>query len=141
MKTLVGLLAVFGKTGDAKNIDEFVDKVQNLRNAVAKRELIKGNRREFYRRIGKADAKTTEKILTAVTKNKTWNIANETWINALLSNPKTHIINMTSNLVNTFVKPMEQIIGSRLTTSLLEDPKMVKEIQAQGQNALDTLAG
>ena len=30
-------------------------------------------------------------------KNKTWNIANETWINALLSNPKTHIINMTSN--------------------------------------------
>ena len=132
---------VYGKTGDAKNIDEFVDKVQNLRNAVAKRELIKGNRREFYRRIGKADAKTTEKILTAVTKNKTWNIANETWINALLSNPKTHIINMTSNLVNTFVKPMEQIIGSRLTTSLLEDPKMVKQIQAEGQNALDTLAG
>ena len=69
----------------------------------AKRELIKGNRREFYRRIGKADAKTTEKILTAVTKNKTWNMANEVWINALLSNPKTHIINMTSNLVNTFV--------------------------------------
>ena len=62
-------LAVFGKTGDAKNIDEFVDKVQNLRNAVAKRELIKGNRREFYRRIGKADGRTTEKILTAVTKN------------------------------------------------------------------------
>ena len=134
-------LNVFGKTGDAKNIDEFVDKVQNLRNAVAKRELIKGNRREFYRRIGKADGKTTEKILTAVTKNKTWNIANEAWINALLSNPKTHIINMTSNLVNTFIKPMEQIIGSRLTTSLLEDPKMVKQIQAEGQNALDTLAG
>ena len=68
-------------------------------------------------------------------------MANEVWINALLSNPKTHIINMTSNLVNTFVKPMEQIIGSRLTSSLLEDPRMVKEIQAQGQNALDTLAG
>ena len=36
---------------------------------------------------------------------------------------------MTSNLVNTFVKPMEQIIGSRLTSSLLEDPKMVKQIK------------
>ena len=134
-------LAVFGKTGDAKNIDDFVDRVKNIENAIAQNKIIKGNRKEFYRRISQSDAKATEKILTAVTKNKTWNIANEFWINALLSNPKTHIINMTSNLTNTFVKPMEQIIGSKLTTDLLEDPRMVKEIQMQSQNALDTLAG
>ena len=132
---------VFGKTGDAKSIDDFVDKVKNIQNAINTGNIIKGNRKEFYRRISKADAGTTEKILTAVTKNRTWNIANEFWINALLSNPKTHIINMTSNLVNTFVKPMEQFVGSKLTSDLIENPEMVKQIQAQGQNALDTLAG
>ena len=132
---------VFGKTGDAKSIDDFVDKVKNIQNAINTGNIIKGNRKEFYRRISKADAGTTEKILTAVTKNRTWNILNEAWINALLSNPKTHIINMTSNLVNTFVKPMEQFVGSKLTSDLIENPEMVKQIQAQGQNALDTLAG
>jgi hypothetical protein len=132
---------LFGKTSDAKNIDEFVEKVQNIQNAIKSGEIIKGNRKEFYRRISKADARATEKILTAVTKNRTWNIANEFWINALLSNPKTHLINMTSNLVNTFVKPMEQLVGSKLTSDLIENPEMVKAIQQQGQNALDTLAG
>ena len=48
---------------------------------------------------------------------------------------------MTSNLVNTFVKPMEQLVGSKLTSDLIENPEMVKAIQQQGQNALDTLAG
>ena len=134
-------LAVFGKTGDAKNVDEFVDKVKNIKNVIQANKIVKGDRKEFYRRMSKADGKTTEKILGAITKNKSWNIANEFWINALLSNPKTHIINMTSNLVNTFVKPMEQLVGSKLTSDLLENPEMVKQIQMQGQNALDTLAG
>ena len=37
---------------------------------------------------------------------------NEYWINALLSNPKTHAINMTSNLLVAITRPLEQMVGS-----------------------------
>jgi hypothetical protein len=42
-------------------------------------------------------------------------LANTYWINALLSNPKTHAINMTSNLLMAMVRPGEQIAGGLLT--------------------------
>ena len=40
---------------------------------------------------------------------------NKFWINALLSNPKTHMINMTSNTAMALIRPIEQFIGGVLT--------------------------
>jgi hypothetical protein len=40
---------------------------------------------------------------------------NKYWINALLSNPKTHAINITSNTIMALIRPIEQIAGGALT--------------------------
>ena len=39
----------------------------------------------------------TRKVINFAFRNRVWDIANEIWINALLSNPKTQLINLTSN--------------------------------------------
>lgn len=39
---------------------------------------------------------------------------NEYWINAILSSPKTHAINMSSNAIMTLITPMEMIIGGSI---------------------------
>ena len=43
------------------------------------------------------------------------NALNKFWINALLSNPKTHMINMTSNTIMALLRPIEQAIGGALS--------------------------
>ena len=50
-------------------------------------------------------------VLQAVQEKLGINYLNKFWINALLSNPKTHAINMTSNLIMAVIRPMEQYIG------------------------------
>lgn len=40
---------------------------------------------------------------------------NKYWINALLSNPKTHSINITSNTIMALIRPIEQIMGGAVT--------------------------
>ena len=42
-------------------------------------------------------------------------ILNKFYINALLSNPKTHAINMTSNAIMALIRPMEQYMGGVLS--------------------------
>lgn len=51
------------------------------------------------------DAKGFMKLLRYVFKNRGWELANEVWINFLLSSPKTHLVNITSNLVMTLLRP------------------------------------
>jgi len=45
---------------------------------------------------------------------------NNIWINGLLSNPKTHAINMTSNLMMALIRPVEQIVGGLASGNLRE---------------------
>ena len=66
---------------------------------------------EFMRKFALTGDANVTKILDYAGKNRTWDIANEIWINALLSNPKTHLINMTSNMFNMFIRPLEKTIG------------------------------
>lgn len=40
-----------------------------------------------------------------------WDKLNEFFVNSILSSPKTHAINMTSNTIQAFITPMEQLIG------------------------------
>ena len=111
----------------------------NIKNTVNEWRTFGGKVEDFIEQLARADdANATQKVIAWATKNKTWNIANEVWINALLSNPKTHIVNMTSNFVNTFLKPLEAGVGSLIR---LENAKKYAKIRAEGANAITTLAG
>ena len=111
----------------------------NIKNTVNEWRTFGGKVEDFIEQLARADdANATQKVIAWATKNKTWNIANEVWINALLSNPKTHIVNMTSNFVNTFLKPLEAGVGSLIR---LENAKKYAKIRAEGANAIATLAG
>ena len=58
------------------------------------------------------------------------NGVNKFYINALLSNPKTHAINMTSNLIMAVVRPMEHFIGG-----------VIYRDQAARMEAIETAVG
>jgi hypothetical protein len=86
------------------------------------------------------DVGSIPKIMKWVGTNKTWAVLNEVWINALLSSPKTHLINMTSNVINTFIRPLEVAIGSRMGT-WMDNPAKVAMMKRQGGEAMSVFAG
>ena len=57
------------------------------------------------------DRKGVLAVLKAAQEKLGLNAINKFWINALLSNPKTHMINMTSNTLMAVIRPMEMYIG------------------------------
>ena len=46
--------------------------------------------------------------------NKTWDVANELFINGILSGAKTHIVNVTSTGIETILRPAENTLGAAL---------------------------
>ena len=66
--------------------------VQDLDTALKDVENYGGDVDTLIDQISKAGDSNISKVLNYAVKNKTWDILNEVWINALLSNPKTHII-------------------------------------------------
>ena len=103
-------------------------------------ELIKefdqygGDFDEFMRKFALTGDANVTKILDYAGKSKTWDIANEIWINALLSNPKTHLINMTSNLFNMFIRPLEKTVGS--FTGYLGNSNKARLLREEGSKAM-----
>jgi len=95
---------------------------------------IKGNEDEFMRKWALTGNADVTKILSYVQKNKTWDVANEIWINALLSNPKTHIINMTSNLFNMFIRPLEKTVGG--VSGYLGNSALSQSLRLESRKAL-----
>tara|TARA_Y100000385_G_scaffold290529_1_gene364098 strand:+ start:4515 stop:8210 length:3696 start_codon:yes stop_codon:yes gene_type:complete len=128
------VLRMSGKTGE----DPIV---VGINNAVKEIENYGGDIKVLIDQMAKAGDTNIDKVLNFATKNKTWDIANEVWINALLSNPKTHIINLSSNLTNVFIRPLEKMVGSRLSTTLLENPDKVAKLRLEGERALATYVG
>ena len=53
------------------------------------------------------DAKGIMKLLRYVFANRGWDLANEIWINFLLSSPRTHFVNITSNIGMALLRPAE----------------------------------
>ena len=115
--------------------------IQDLDNVVKEFDEFGGDVDNFIRQIGRSGDTDISTVLSYAVTNKTWDILNEVWINALLSNPKTHIINTTSNLVNIFIRPLEKMVGSRMATSLLENPAKVAKLRLEGQRAFSSYAG
>ncbi len=97
-------------------------------------EMYGGDFDEFMRKFALTGEADVTKILDYAGNNKTWDIANEIWINALLSNPKTHIINMTSNMINMFLRPLEKSVGS--LTGYLGNSAKSKALREEGTKAL-----
>lgn len=93
---------------------------------------------DFVTKLAKVGDADLSQVLSYVTKNKSWNVVNEVWINALLSNPKTHIINISSNIANTIIKPLEEFIGSKL---IIGSSAKAKKLRAEGTRAIKTYVG
>ena len=129
-----------GRMLNAKNIK--VDKADVYVPSVLKEiEIMKsfgGDKKRFMRKVALMDeAHGIMGILKNVLSNKTWNVANEVWINFLLSSPKTHLINMTSNGIMMVMRPMEQFIGGKVLKTVTRD----SYYQNVSDEALDTLSG
>ncbi len=101
--------AVFGKTGthgeDAMQL--FSDYVTGT---------YKGSPEQFAQRMAslKGNRSAVMRMLDWVLSNKTWDVANEIFINNILSGVKTHVVNMTSTAVETSLVPLERAAGSVL---------------------------
>ena len=138
---------------DEKIIERNVGRMLNAKNIkvtqadvsiekVAKEiELVKtygGNKQRFMRKIALVDnPHAIMKIMNWVFGNKTWNVANEIFINAILSAPSTHIINMTSNLIMGLLRPVEQYVGAKAMKLLTRE----KYFDNVADEALDMYAG
>ena len=89
-----------------------------------------GNFADFKKAISMTkDKNVVQRVLGAIFKNKGWNMANELWMSAVLSLPKTQVVNAVSTGVNMYLKPIDLMIGSKLTWGL--DPATAKQVKAQ----------
>ena len=81
-------------------------------------------------------------ILNFVAKNRTWDVANELWINALLSNPKTQLVNLVGNAITAMAKPIEDKMGASISALLSRgDIGRVTKYNAISKEASSTFAG
>ena len=84
----------------------------------------------------------TRQIFDFISKNKTWEVANEIWINALLSNPKTQLVNAIGNGITAVVKPLEDKLGANISALLAgKNIGKVTRYNQLSQEAGSTFAG
>ena len=82
------------------------------------------------------------KIIRLTLRNKTWNVLNEYWINALLSSPKTQMVNIMSNGIVMGLRPIEDMIGNKISQLISSGDKIkVDKFKAQYEESASTLAG
>ena len=67
------------------------------------------------------------------TKSGFWDKRNDWWINAVLSSPKTHIINSMTSLFRTFYEPVSTFIGATTTTRLSQSARNIQMQKALKQ--------
>lgn len=91
----------------AKELSEIVansgDKVEDLAKAVMANKKAGGSKATLLR-IAESGNKSLAR--------KANEIVNEVYINSILSGPKTHMINIVSNALNTVMLPAEKIVGA-----------------------------
>ena len=85
------------------------------------------------------DKNALMKIMDYLLFNNFWNKVNEVWMSSALSNVKTQAVNVISTGVNSVLKPVDSLIGSKMTWGL--DPQTAKLVEAEGKVARQTLAG
>jgi len=104
---------------------------------------IKGSKEKLMQKLTDLDRPdVTRQILDFVSKNRTWEVLNEIWINALLSNPKTQLVNAIGNGITAMVKPIEDKMGANISRFLAgNDVGKVARYNQLSQEAGSTFAG
>ena len=117
-----------GETKSAKKIKKILEESQLTRTG----DDVRQKQLDAMDKIDKAknNPEGVMAVLKRYQENLGINGVNKFYINALLSNPKTHAINMTSNLIMAVVRPIEHFIGGVLTRD-----------QAARMEAIETAVG
>ena len=110
-------LRIFGITKDGTY--DINGLIQNLNYEINNFSKWKGGK-DGFENLAKQLAQTDDpnvlvKVFKWAFQNRTWNILNEVWINAILSSPKTIFANLTGNTGLTAIAPLEQGLGSLLS--------------------------
>ena len=66
----------------------------------------------------KGNPKAQAKIIRKANENKIFGVINEVWLNAILSGPRTHILNMGANGFNLLIRPGIRAVGGTLTGNM-----------------------
>lgn len=97
----------------------------------------KETRKEIVAKVSQLDNTFSRSVfmrgLRFIGNNKPVDMLNELWINAILSSPKTHMINMTSNLFQTLITPLEMAVGAV--------PQLLKGDTVAFREAIDVYVG
>jgi len=72
---------------------------------------------KLAKKIASADGNRAAqaKMIRKASENKFWGVINEVWLNAILSGPRTHILNMGANGFNMILRPGIRAVGGALT--------------------------
>ena len=104
------------RTADALS-DEALDTLQQMGGSRQVQKLAK--------KIAAAQGnnKAQAKIIRKAGENKFWGVINEVWLNAILSGPRTHILNLGANSFNMLLRPAIRGVGGALTgnTTAMEE--------------------
>jgi hypothetical protein len=140
-----GGLNTFGKTKEeflkANILEEnFRRAIGEFQNFSAKDPEAKAKLLDKLSALDRPDV--TRKILNFAFSNRLWDITNEVWVNALLSNPKTQLINTLSNAITAVARPVEDFLGSKISVWVDGDTIAKKTVyEAQIKEAKSTLVG
>ena len=121
--------------------DQNVDlSAESIKNFVKRFDDFDGNFDEFVDGIALIkDKNMLIRITDFLFRNNFWNKMNEVWMASALSLPKTQVINVTSTLMNSYIKPLNSWVGSKMAWGL--DKSLRDQVKAQGDEALATMAG
>ena len=61
------------------------------------------------------------RLIRKANENKIWGVINEVWLNAILSGPKTHLLNMGANGFNMVLRPGIRAVGGTITGMITKD--------------------
>lgn len=104
------------RTADALS-DATLDRLQHFGGSKKVRKLAK------QLQLAGNNKKARAKIIRKANNNRFLGVANELWINAILSGPKTHLMNMGSNAINMLVRPAMRTAGGIMTGN----PQQIEE--------------
>ena len=123
------------------NLESALREYEEFGNIAGKE--IKGAKEKLMQKLTDLDRPdVTRQIFDFVSKNRTWEVANEIWINALLSNPKTQLVNAIGNGITAMVKPLEDKMGANISAMLAgKDIGRVTKYNQLSQEAGSTFAG
>ncbi|TNC95029.1 MAG: hypothetical protein FD119_2816 [Stygiobacter sp.] len=118
MTDLKAVIKMGARVTSAGNIDVTAAEARNMKKLDRAVDTFQatGDKRKFMKQVAVLgdDPSVLSKVINWVADHRMWDVHNEVWINALLSGPKTHIVNMTSNLINVGIKPLENALGHAL---------------------------